>query len=64
LKTLAFPAISCGVYGYPIPQAVEIALRETTAELANNPAIEKILFVCFDAEVFNAYRQALQDATY
>lgn len=55
LKTLAFPAISCGVYGYPIPQAVEIALRETTAELANNPAIEKILFVCFDAEVFNAY---------
>jgi O-acetyl-ADP-ribose deacetylase (regulator of RNase III) len=33
LRTLAFPAISCGIYRYPIEQAVEIAVRETLAEL-------------------------------
>jgi O-acetyl-ADP-ribose deacetylase (regulator of RNase III) len=55
LKTLAFPAISCGVYGYPIPQAVEIALRETRAALAADPALEKVLFVCFGDAIYNAY---------
>lgn len=55
LRTLAFPAISCGVYGYPIPQAVEIAVRETRAALAAHPAIARVLFVCFGDEVYDAY---------
>src|SRR5208337_3752577 len=38
LRTLAFPAISCGIYHYPIEQAVEIAIRETQAELSRNPS--------------------------
>lgn len=59
LKTLAFPAISCGVYGYPIPQAVEIAVRETRAALDANAAIEQIIFACFGDEVYGAYRHAV-----
>lgn len=60
LKTLAFPAISCGVYGYPISQAVEIAVRETRAELDGNAQIEKVIFACFGDEVHAAYQRAVQ----
>jgi O-acetyl-ADP-ribose deacetylase len=55
LRTLAFPAISCGVYGYPIEQAVEIAVREVRAGLNENEAIEKVIFACFGNEVHGAY---------
>ncbi len=60
LRTLAFPAISCGVYGYPIEQAVAIAVRETIAELAANPQLEKVIFACFDPPVYSAYQAELQ----
>lgn len=59
LKTLAFPAISCGIYGYPIPEAVAIAVQETRAALEANPAIEKVIFACFGDDVYGAYRKAL-----
>jgi O-acetyl-ADP-ribose deacetylase (regulator of RNase III) len=59
LKTLAFPAISCGIYGYPIPEAVAIAVKETQAALKVNQEIEKVLFACFGDEVFGAYRREL-----
>ena len=58
LHTLAFPAISCGIYGYPIPQAVEIAVRETLAALRANEALEKVIFACFGSEVYEAYQRA------
>lgn len=54
-RTLAFPAISCGIYRFPIGAAVEIAMRETLAELDKNPAIEKVTFACFDEAVYEAY---------
>ena len=60
LNTLAFPAISCGIYGYPIPQAVEIAVRETRAELEANAAIQEIIFACFGGEVYSEYLRAVQ----
>ena len=59
LRTLAFPAISCGVYGYPIPDAVRIAVRETRSALAASQEIERVLFACFTDEVFAAYTDAL-----
>jgi O-acetyl-ADP-ribose deacetylase len=58
LRTLAFSAISCGVYGYPVDQAVEIALRETLTELKNNAALECITFACFGDDVYSAYTQS------
>ena len=60
LKTLAFPAISCGIYGYPIPEATAIAVRETRAALAANPLIEQVTFACFGDEVYSAYLRELK----
>jgi len=57
LKTLAFPAISCGIYGYPIPEATAIAVRETRAALNANPEIVKVTFACFGDEVYQAYER-------
>jgi O-acetyl-ADP-ribose deacetylase (regulator of RNase III) len=59
LRTLAFPAISCGIYGYPVERAVEIAVRETRAELARSAVVEKVIFACFGDEVFQAYLKAV-----
>ncbi len=59
LKTLAFPAISCGVYGYPLEQAVAIAVRECAAFVAQHAVIEKIIFACFDRAALDAYRTEL-----
>ena len=61
LRTLAFPAISCGIYGYPIDLATEIAVRETLAELAANSAIEKIIFACFNDPIYAAYQSLLRE---
>ena len=59
VKTIAFPAISCGIYHFPMEQAVEIAVRETRAELSANPSIEKVIFSCFGDSVYQAYQSAL-----
>jgi O-acetyl-ADP-ribose deacetylase (regulator of RNase III) len=58
LKTIAFPAISCGLYGYPIKQAVKIAVNEVKKFLQHNKSIEKVYFVCFDAAMLHEYLQA------
>jgi O-acetyl-ADP-ribose deacetylase (regulator of RNase III) len=60
LRTIAFPAISCGIYRFPVDLAVEIALRETRAELSGSDAIQKITFACFDDLVYKSYQQAAQ----
>jgi O-acetyl-ADP-ribose deacetylase (regulator of RNase III) len=59
VKTIAFPAISCGVYGYPIPDAARIAIRESRVALENADALERVAFACFTEEVFSAYQTAL-----
>ncbi len=59
LKTIAFPAISCGVYGYPLEQAVAIAVRECADFVARHPLPEKITFACFDSQMLKLYRAEL-----
>jgi len=59
IRSLAFPAISCGVYGFPIEEAVEIACRETEAALRSNEDFQTIIFACFGDEVFSAYQSRL-----
>src|ERR1044072_6601770 len=63
IATLACPAISCGIYGYPIPQAAQLAIREVASFLETNPAIQKVFFFCFEDDVFEAYREALEGLT-
>ncbi len=58
-KSIAFPAISCGIYGYPISQAANIAIIETAHFLDVHNTFEEILFVCHDDDTFEAYYHAL-----
>jgi O-acetyl-ADP-ribose deacetylase (regulator of RNase III) len=57
--SIAFPAISCGVYGYPIPAATEIAVREVRAWLALPGPVVRVVFACFGAKTLAAYRRLL-----
>lgn len=59
VRQLAFPAISCGVYGYPIDAACAIAVAEVRGFLASNGSIEKVIFACFNEEVEQALRAHL-----
>jgi len=59
IRNIAFPAISCGIYGYPIQDACQIAVRETLAYLDTNEFPESVTFVCFGREIYDAYRAAL-----
>ena len=60
VKTISFPAISAGIYGYPMAEAAEIALRETVAHLAKpDTAIEKVMFVLFGQRAFEEYEKKL-----
>lgn len=59
LKTIAFPAISCGVYGYPLEKAVVIAIRETSEFVDECTELEKIIFACFDRAMLGIYQSEL-----
>ncbi len=59
VRTIAFPAISCGVYGYPLDQAAQIAVREVRSFLAGDDRIQTVDLVCFGGEVRQAYEQAM-----
>jgi O-acetyl-ADP-ribose deacetylase len=56
LRTIAFPAISCGVYGYPLRAAAKIAVRECADYTAAHAGIERITFALFDAEALAIYQ--------
>ena len=59
IQTIAFPAVSCGAYGYPIQEAAEIALKTTREFLANTDKIDKVIFVLWGEDIYEAYRKLL-----
>ena len=60
VRSIAFPAISCGVYEYPLRAATQIAVRECAQALQDDAALQRIVFACFGADTLAAYRDALQ----
>ena len=63
LRSIAFPAISTGVYGYPVEEAAKVAAEATATFLTEHPdAFDEILFVCFDPETTRLYGEAIASA--
>lgn len=58
LRAVAFPAISTGIYGYPLELATAIAVATVREALAAGTSVEDVLFACFSPEVLRAYRAA------
>src|SRR5581483_807226 len=63
VKTIAFPAISCGVYGYPVADACALSVRVTAEFLSAHNGIERVLFVAFGDDVFQSWHNALVHLT-
>jgi O-acetyl-ADP-ribose deacetylase (regulator of RNase III) len=63
LSTVAFPAVSCGVYGYPIEEACRVAVDTTAAFLESHPALQKVIFVLFSAGDLKVYQDYLAHLT-
>jgi O-acetyl-ADP-ribose deacetylase (regulator of RNase III) len=59
-RTVAFPAISTGIFGFPLQRATEIALSETQHFLAAHALPEEVLFVCFSTHTAKVYRETMQ----
>jgi O-acetyl-ADP-ribose deacetylase len=61
IKTIAFPSISTGVYGFPIEKASRIALRTAKDLLEKEANLERIVFVCFGNHDYQVYRRAAEE---
>jgi len=59
VRTIAFPAISCGVYGYPVGEAASIAVGEVRSFLQSEPVVERVILTCFGQTVLDAYLRAV-----
>ena len=62
IRTIAFPSISTGAYGFPMERAARIAVRETNGFLERNTMVERVRLVCFGKSAFQIYSQALDEA--
>ena len=60
LRSIAFPNISTGVYGYPKNKAAKVAVETVRSALNETPGIERVVFVCFDDENFRLYAELLE----
>ena len=61
IKSIAFPAISTGVFRFPLERATKIAVKEAKKFLEQHESIEKVIFVCFDEETYAVYEKILKD---
>ena len=61
VRTIAFPSISTGAYGFPMERAARIAALETKKFVEQNEAIEKVLFVCFGRSAYEIYFEAVRE---
>ena len=59
VRSIAFPAISCGIYGYPAGQAAHVALSEVQSHLLAGSVVERVVFACWDPVVFAAFKEVL-----
>lgn len=62
LRSVAFPAISCGVYGYPLDEACAVSVRAVREFLERHEGVDRVLLVAFDEEVHGAWTRALEAA--
>jgi O-acetyl-ADP-ribose deacetylase (regulator of RNase III) len=62
IRTIAFPSISTGAYGFPMERAAHIAVREAKAFLERNASVAKVRLVCFGSSAFQIHCQALNEA--
>lgn len=60
-KSVAFPSISTGAYGYPVEKASRVAIRAVANFLRETPEIEDVKFVLFDTQTFSVYKEALEE---
>lgn len=60
-ETIAFPAISCGIFGYPLEKAVKVAIRQVRLHLASHEMPKKVIFCCFNAETRAEYEKQLSE---
>jgi O-acetyl-ADP-ribose deacetylase (regulator of RNase III) len=61
IKTMAFPCISTGAYGFPMERAARIAIRETKSFLERNRLVERVILVCFGASALEIHKAVLQE---
>jgi O-acetyl-ADP-ribose deacetylase (regulator of RNase III) len=59
LRTIAFPAISCGAYRFPIADAAQVAVRTTTEFLHGNDSVDQVTFVVSSDNIYSAYERLL-----
>lgn len=59
-KTVAFPSISTGVYGYPVPEAARIAVSTVNEFLSHSPEIDKVIFVAFEEENYENLKREIE----
>ena len=62
VRTIAFPSISTGAYGFPMDRAARIAVREMQLFLERNTSVERVLLVCFGQNACDIHSQALREA--
>jgi O-acetyl-ADP-ribose deacetylase (regulator of RNase III) len=60
-KSIAFPAISAGAYGYPLEEAARVATDTVRSWLIGNTTLERVVFVCFDERTLSTYERLLRD---